>query len=101
MFKDFIHFFVLSCHQATSLIEKRMHTKLTCVERCQLKLHLHICDYCAFYEKEALFIDKAMRKLKEEVSAEEIFGYSDDELERAKGKFRKAVRENRCGDDGI
>lgn len=97
--KDIIHFFVLSCSQATLLIEKRMQARLTCVEHFQLKLHLHICKYCRFYEKEALFIDKAIYKLKEQISIDDIFGFSEKELLQAKNKFRKFVRENKSGMD--
>lgn len=97
--KEFIHFFVLSCNQATLLIEKKMHARLTYVEHFQLKLHLHICMYCRFYEKEAMFIDKAIHKLKDQISVDDISGFSEEEMLQAKNKLRKLVRENKSGMD--
>jgi len=51
---------MLSCKKATELIEKQQLTPLRFVERMQLKMHKSMCDACSAYEKQSIFIDKAL-----------------------------------------
>ncbi|MGL4851941.1 MAG: hypothetical protein ACRC3Z_04765 [Phocaeicola sp.] len=92
MYKDFIHFFVLSCQKATYLLEKRNHTRLTVLEKWQLKLHLSICGYCAGYDKEARLIDEAIRKVAEEGKEKGNRKFSHLEVEEFKQRTVKKVK---------
>lgn len=92
MYKDFIHFFVLSCQKATYLLEKRTHGKLNLIERIQLKLHLSICGHCARYEKEAKLIDKAIREVIKEQNEKELHLFTEAELKQAKERMVKQVK---------
>ena len=60
--KKLVHIFMLSCKKATELIEKKLHTNLSGRERLQLRLHKTICDACTLYEKQVVFLDKALKK---------------------------------------
>ena len=60
-----MHILFLSCLKATELIEKKMHFKLSVVERLQLKVHKSMCDACRNYEKQNIFIEKAITNYKE------------------------------------
>lgn len=87
MLKDFIHIFVLSCKKATFLIEKRLYVPLSPLEKWQLKIHLHLCKYCAAYSGKAVFLDKAM---KQETEKEQCnCRFHSEEVE----KFREDVKE--------
>jgi len=60
--KKLMQYLFLSCYKATSLIEKRIYSKLTFKEEVQLKIHKMMCDACSNYEKDSLLIDKALHK---------------------------------------
>ena len=92
MYKDFIHFFVLSCQKATYLLEKRSHGKLNFIERTQLKMHLSICGHCARYEREAKLIDQVIRKVIKEQNEKELNLFTETELKQAKDRMVKQVK---------
>lgn len=50
----------LSCLKATELIEKKLYLRLTFKEKLQLKAHKAMCSACTNYEKQSLFMDKAL-----------------------------------------
>lgn len=92
MYKNFIHFFVLSCEKATFLIEKQLHTRLLPLEKLQLRLHLSLCQYCTAYKHKALFLHKLM-------SCGEMTGanrnpFSEQEIIHLKEKIKTAIEEN-------
>ena len=60
-----MHILFLSCLKATELIEKKMHFKLSIVEKLQLKVHKSMCDACRNYEKQNYFIEKAITNYKD------------------------------------
>lgn len=55
-----MHFLFLSCIKASELIEKKLYFKLSLKEKIQLKTHKSMCDACTNYEKQSLFMDKAL-----------------------------------------
>ena len=63
--KKLMHILFLSCLKATELIEKNMQFRLSSVERIQLKVHKSMCDACRNYEKQNIFIEKAITNYKE------------------------------------
>ena len=61
--KKMMNIIVLSCKKATELIEKRLVTKLTSVEKIQLKMHTAVCNQCATYEDQSAIIEKSLEKI--------------------------------------
>ena len=63
--KRIIHILLLSCLKATELIEKKMHFKLSFIERLQLKAHKMVCKACANYEKQSELLETGISRLQE------------------------------------
>ncbi len=53
---------MLSCDTATLLITKSEYTRLSCVERIQLKIHLAGCKFCRRFKEQSEFISYAIRQ---------------------------------------
>lgn len=71
--KKIMHALFLSCLKATELIEKKIHFRLSAKERVQLKMHKMMCDACASYEKQSVFLEKGISLRKpEEISAADL-----------------------------
>jgi len=45
------------------LIEKRLVTKLSSVEKIQLKMHTAVCSQCAAYENQSDVIEQCISKI--------------------------------------
>ncbi len=56
-----MHILFLSCLKATEIIEKGLHFKLSWKEKLQLKAHKMMCDACSRYEKQSIFLDRAIK----------------------------------------
>lgn len=56
---------MLSCRKATLLLEKKLDTGLSPVEKIQLYLHTRMCDACGQYEKQSLYMDGLLKKQSE------------------------------------
>ncbi|WP_293711662.1 hypothetical protein [uncultured Parabacteroides sp.] len=89
MWKDFIHIFVLSCKQATFLIEKRLHVPLSRREKLQLGIHLSICRLCREYDKKAAFLNGIMKKILSRKESRSQF--HPDELREFKDKLKNKI----------
>jgi hypothetical protein len=72
-----MHLLFLSCKKATELIEKKLHFKLSMLEKMQLKMHKTMCNACTRYEKQSELIEKGIAKSKEK-------DFSQAELEQLK-----------------
>lgn len=62
MKKKFFHTLILSCKEATFLVEKKEQGKMSLKEAIQLKIHLWICKACKIYAKQSKVIDAIFRK---------------------------------------
>lgn len=80
---------MLSCKKATLLVEKRRGDSLSFAEKIQLNMHLKICDKCASYKKQSLFIDDVIKNNKDVIfpkgtlsntSKEKMQGLIDESL---------------------
>jgi hypothetical protein len=56
---------LMSCRNATVLIEKKKLAGLTLVEKIELKVHLTACKYCNQYNAQDQLIDEFMKDLEE------------------------------------
>ena len=54
---------MFSCKRATELIEKRLVTRLSSVEKIQLKMHTVMCKRCTSYEKQSDIIEKSLKDI--------------------------------------
>jgi hypothetical protein len=73
MKKRFIHIILLSCRTATRLIEKKLHQRLSARERLQLSWHKGVCDACTTYEKQVIFLDRALTRDPLDAPREKVF----------------------------
>lgn len=62
MIKKLMTQLLLSCQEATGLIEKKLYYALGKQERMQLFLHKSICETCSNYEKQSLLLDKSLKE---------------------------------------
>lgn len=57
---------MLSCKEATQLVSQGLDRRLGFAERVALRLHLLICDGCSHFTKQLAFLQKAVKRLKEQ-----------------------------------
>lgn len=62
MMKKLMDILFLSCLKASELIDKKIHIKLSFIERMQLKAHKMMCDACTAYEKQSLILEKGIEQ---------------------------------------
>lgn len=53
---------LLSCKEATLLIEKKSVFPLTFKEKCRLYIHVKMCVVCNIYQHQSKLIEKAIAK---------------------------------------
>ena len=85
----FIHFAILPCNEATFMIEKQLHSKLSLKEQLQLKAHLHLCKICLNYSKKAFAIHQWLQKFF--LSKEEHSPIKTAEMEQFKKDLKKRL----------
>jgi len=61
--KNIMNILMLSCKKATELIEKRLATRLSAIEKIQLKMHTTVCSQCSTYEKQSDIIEKRISQI--------------------------------------
>ena len=54
---------MLSCKEVTRLVSQGLDRRLGFGERLRLHIHLAICDGCANFRRQMLFLRKAMARL--------------------------------------
>jgi len=62
---------ILNCKEVTRLVSQGLDRHLGFGERLRLRLHLAICDGCANFRQQMLFLRKAMARLADFESPEE------------------------------
>ncbi|MCI2230040.1 hypothetical protein MC378_12750 [Polaribacter sp. MSW13] len=55
--------FINSCKKTTELIDKKTFSRLSFLEKAQLRLHKSVCKTCNAYEKRSQFLDKSLENL--------------------------------------
>lgn len=60
--KNLMQVFMLSCRQASELVEKKLLVGLTLKEKIQLKVHTSVCKICTQYEIQSTKIDNLFKK---------------------------------------
>ncbi|GET33109.1 hypothetical protein PbJCM13498_19720 [Prolixibacter bellariivorans] len=57
---------MLSCEDATGLISRKQHEKLTFKERVQLTIHLWSCKFCRRFERQLNYLNRVIGHLKQD-----------------------------------
>ncbi|WP_353164247.1 zf-HC2 domain-containing protein [Empedobacter brevis] len=57
------HFFILSCAEATLLMEKKLNGELTFGQIIRLKSHLAVCKWCRSYNRKSHLLQEALQKI--------------------------------------
>ena len=53
---------MISCEQATYLVDKEQYADLSFKDKFDLKFHLATCKFCRLYKTESLLINKELSK---------------------------------------
>lgn len=88
--KKILHILFLSCKKATFLIEKGNIKPLSFMDKLQLSMHIKMCNKCADYQKQSLFIENILKSNHVNISNPSSFKLSDT----SKLRIQKAVNEN-------
>ncbi|VAW30288.1 hypothetical protein MNBD_BACTEROID07-1583 [hydrothermal vent metagenome] len=73
---------MLSCDTATLLITKGEFTRLSCVERMQLRMHLAGCKFCRRFKEQSEFISNTIRQADRIPEKENLHLYLTEEQKR-------------------
>lgn len=60
--KKLMNALMLSCRDATGVLEKKRHCGLAKMERLKLKVHLSVCRDCSNYAKQTAVIDRLLNR---------------------------------------
>lgn len=63
VFYRFVHFFILSCPEATINVEKELLGDLGPIQRLRLKCHIIACKWCRSYLGKTLKIHHTMKDM--------------------------------------
>jgi len=79
---------MLSCKQATALIDKRSLTKLSFNEKVMLRVHTSMCEFCTAYQKQSVILDDILHKHARLKDEDQVPLKSNEELkEKLLSKF--------------
>ena len=59
--KKLMNILMLSCKRSSELIEKKLFSKLTVIEKIQLTMHTSMCDACKSWEKQSEDLDHSLK----------------------------------------
>lgn len=60
-----------NCREATYLIEKRQHVRLTIKERVHLVIHLSGCSVCRLFQRQSRMINRVVKSLFRDAAGEQ------------------------------
>jgi hypothetical protein len=60
-----------NCREATYLIEKRQHVRLSIKERIHLLIHLSGCSVCRLFQQQSRMINRVVKGMFKETAGEE------------------------------
>lgn len=87
---------MLSCDDATCLISKKLHQKLTTRERIKLTLHLWSCKFCARFERQINYLNRVIRHLKRDADNGVInFPMTEEIRTQIDKKLRDEISQNK------
>ena len=60
-----------NCREATYLIEKKQHVRLSIKERVHLLIHLSGCSVCRLFQRQSRMINRMLKGMFSDTAAEE------------------------------
>lgn len=88
MLKDIIHLFILSCEKVSLLTEIQLHTKLSVIERIQLRLHLSLCKSCVCNKEKSIIIHRILTNKTKNIDSQRC-EFDEDEVNEIKLEIKK------------
>jgi thioredoxin-related protein len=86
---------MLSCEDATCLISKEIHEKLTGKERIRLTLHLWSCKFCSRFKRQINYLHRVVRQLKSDADSGIIhFTMTREIRSQVDQKLREEISKN-------
>lgn len=82
--KKIMNAIMLSCMNATGLIEKKKLVPISLLKKMQLSMHLSMCDGCSNYQKQSDFIDMLLSKQQEKTEMNDTFLLEEKILKKIK-----------------
>ncbi len=89
MVSKIIHFIIMSCSQATLLVEKQFYNELSWLQKIRLKAHLKMCKCCNSYFSKAKKIDNILKRSIQDTPAK---FFQNNEIEDFKDRLRKNIK---------
>lgn len=89
MIKRLIHILVMSCKQATLLIEQQNAGEIPFVQKIRLRVHLTICKWCSAYNRKVHAMESMMKNIFTQDAPEK---FSKSELELFKDKLKDKLK---------
>lgn len=77
---------MISCREATLAIIKKEERKISFSERIKLALHLMICSFCKFFEKQNKFLSVNIKNISSE---EPLSGAEQEEMDKKLNELSK------------
>ncbi|GGH25371.1 zf-HC2 domain-containing protein [Sphingobacterium alkalisoli] len=82
---------MISCKQATELLDKKAVLKLSGRENLALKLHVAICEACKRYKKQTQFLENILKLNFKNSNPDQVPQHTNEEL---KGKIFEYLKKN-------
>ncbi len=73
---------MITCEQASFLIDKEQYTPLSVKEKLDLKLHLFTCKFCRLYKVESHIVNNELKK---------IFTFNETELKLSEEQKQRII----------
>lgn len=90
MIKQIIHKLVLSCEEATLLLEKQDADQISLFQNIRLNIHLAICKFCKIYKQKSSFINQYFE---DKINSTDTDDH--DTIERLKEKINNKIAHNK------
>lgn len=81
---------MLSCRDATALMEKRHREEISFAERIQLAVHVTLCAACRRYQKQSAWLEGIFRSRDQQIMEEEV----DQQAGELEEKILRQLEEN-------
>ncbi|MFC1836449.1 zf-HC2 domain-containing protein [Thermodesulfobacteriota bacterium] len=85
---------MLSCKEAAKLVSESLDRSLTFRQRLSLRVHLLMCRFCSRFQKQALLIKEAARRMAhedEDSSAASHMSLSPEARDRIKSTIEEQI----------
>ena len=86
-----MHRMMYSCEQASFLVSKSFHQKLTFAEKQRLKMHLSMCKPCRNFKTNNTILNQGFQKISQQSHNMSTFKLSDQKKTELKKNIRNRI----------